>query len=71
MLLITLTYKNVQVVGADELFFLEIPICANITREKLEAFLVQAMESGLLTDGAIAQDINQASSFWRIREVIT
>lgn len=37
-------------------------------REKLEAFLAQAIESGLLTDGVVAQDINQASSFWRIRE---
>ncbi|KAH6791482.1 FAD-linked oxidases family protein [Perilla frutescens var. frutescens] len=37
-------------------------------KEKLEAFLVQAIESGLLTDGVVAQDINQASSFWRIRE---
>jgi hypothetical protein len=27
------------------------------------------MESGLISDGALAQDINQASSFWRIREV--
>ncbi|KAG6394579.1 hypothetical protein SASPL_145168 [Salvia splendens] len=37
-------------------------------KEKLEAFLAQAIESGLLTDGVVAQDINQASSFWRIRE---
>lgn len=27
------------------------------------------MESGLLKDGVLAQDVNQASSFWRIREV--
>lgn len=27
------------------------------------------MEGGLISDGVIAQDINQASSFWRIREV--
>lgn len=39
-------------------------------KEKLEAFLLQSIESGLLTDGALAQDINQASSFWRIREGI-
>lgn len=26
------------------------------------------MEDGLISDGVIAQDINQASSFWRIRE---
>jgi hypothetical protein len=27
------------------------------------------MEAGLISDGVLAQDINQASSFWRIREV--
>lgn len=27
------------------------------------------MEGGLISDGVISQDINQASSFWRIREV--
>ncbi|XP_024030195.1 D-2-hydroxyglutarate dehydrogenase, mitochondrial [Morus notabilis] len=37
-------------------------------REKLEAFLLHAMEVGLISDGALAQDINQASSFWHIRE---
>ncbi|KAF9619358.1 hypothetical protein IFM89_006545 [Coptis chinensis] len=39
-------------------------------KEKLEAFLLGSMESGLISDGVVAQDINQASSFWRIREVI-
>lgn len=39
-------------------------------KEKLEAFLVDAMESGLVCDGAIAQDFNQSSSFWHIREGI-
>ncbi|ONK75837.1 uncharacterized protein A4U43_C03F21080 [Asparagus officinalis] len=29
------------------------------------------MEDGLILDGVMAQDINQASSFWRIREGIT
>lgn len=29
------------------------------------------MDSGLVTDGVLAQDINQTSSFWHIREVIT
>lgn len=38
-------------------------------REKLEAFLLRSMESGLISDGVLAQDMNQASSFWRIREV--
>ncbi|KAI3747728.1 hypothetical protein L6452_10339 [Arctium lappa] len=37
-------------------------------KEKLEAFLLHAMESGLVSDGALAQDLNQASSFWHIRE---
>ncbi|PON71512.1 Glycolate oxidase subunit [Parasponia andersonii] len=37
-------------------------------KEKLEAFLLQAMEVGLISDGALSQDINQASSFWRLRE---
>ncbi|KAL8473834.1 hypothetical protein ACS0TY_030624 [Phlomoides rotata] len=37
-------------------------------KEKLEAFLIHSIESGMLTDGVLAQDINQASSFWRIRE---
>ncbi|CAH1437215.1 unnamed protein product [Lactuca virosa] len=39
-------------------------------KEKVEGFLVDAMESGLVSDGAIAQDLNQASSFWQIREGI-
>ncbi|KAK6150619.1 hypothetical protein DH2020_015551 [Rehmannia glutinosa] len=39
-------------------------------KEKLESFLLQSMENGLLNDGVLAQDVNQASSFWRIREGI-
>lgn len=27
------------------------------------------MEGGLVSDGVLAQDINQISSFWQIREV--
>lgn len=38
-------------------------------REKLEAFLLHSLESGLVSDGVLAQDIQQASSFWHIREV--
>jgi len=38
-------------------------------RTKLEAFLLRSMEDGLVSDGVIAQDISQASNFWRIREV--
>lgn len=41
-----------------------------IFREKLEAFLLSAMEGGLISDGTVAQDIQQASSVWRIREVL-
>ncbi|GJX57905.1 D-2-hydroxyglutarate dehydrogenase, mitochondrial isoform X1 [Tanacetum coccineum] len=37
-------------------------------KEKLEAFLLHAMETGLVSDGAIAQDSSHASSFWNIRE---
>ncbi|XP_031400845.1 D-2-hydroxyglutarate dehydrogenase, mitochondrial-like isoform X1 [Punica granatum] len=37
-------------------------------REKLEAFLLSAMEGGLISDGIVAQDIQQASSIWHIRE---
>ncbi|XP_058086760.1 D-2-hydroxyglutarate dehydrogenase, mitochondrial isoform X3 [Magnolia sinica] len=40
-------------------------------KEKLEAFLLRSMEGGLISNGVVAQDINQASSFWRIREGIT
>ena len=40
-------------------------------RAKLEAFLLRSMEDGLVADGVIAQDISQASNFWRIREVLT
>ncbi|KAL8211158.1 hypothetical protein R6Q57_005595 [Mikania cordata] len=39
-------------------------------KEKLEAFLLHAMESGLVSDGALAQDFSQALSFWHIREGI-
>ncbi|GJU47932.1 D-2-hydroxyglutarate dehydrogenase, mitochondrial isoform X1 [Tanacetum coccineum] len=39
-------------------------------KEKLEAFLLHAMETGLVSDGAIAQDSSHASSFWHIREGI-
>lgn len=41
-----------------------------IFREKLKAFLLSAMEGGLISDGTVAQDIQQASSVWRIREVL-
>ncbi|CAM8919020.1 unnamed protein product [Rhodiola kirilowii] len=39
-------------------------------KERLEGFLLGSMEQGLVSDGVLAQDINQAFSFWRIREGI-
>ena len=36
--------------------------------EKLEAFLTDAMEEGLVVDGALAQDTKQFDHFWHIRE---
>ncbi|KAK9678386.1 hypothetical protein RND81_11G207800 [Saponaria officinalis] len=53
-------YVLIETTGSDESY----------DREKLETFLFRSMESGLISDGTIAQDINQASSFWRIREGI-
>ena len=38
--------------------------------EKLENFLESAMESGIITNGAVAQDGSQFRAFWRIREGI-
>ncbi|KDO71042.1 hypothetical protein CISIN_1g0091122mg, partial [Citrus sinensis] len=52
-------YVLIETTGSEESY----------DREKLEAFLLSSMEGGLISDGVIAQDINQASSFWRIREV--
>ncbi|XP_071913568.1 D-2-hydroxyglutarate dehydrogenase, mitochondrial isoform X7 [Coffea arabica] len=40
----------------------------SIFMENLEAFLLHSVESGLVANGVLAQDINQASSFWHIRE---
>uniref|UniRef100_A0A1D1XNW2 Probable D-2-hydroxyglutarate dehydrogenase, mitochondrial n=1 Tax=Anthurium amnicola TaxID=1678845 RepID=A0A1D1XNW2_9ARAE len=54
-------YVLIETTGSDELS----------DKSKLEAFLVRSMEGGFIDDGVIAQDINQVSSFWRIREGIT
>ncbi|GAB2279508.1 D-2-hydroxyglutarate dehydrogenase, mitochondrial [Dionaea muscipula] len=51
-------YVLIETTGSDESY----------DKEKLQTFLIHSMESGLISDGVIAQDINQASSFWRIRE---
>ena len=38
-------------------------------REALESILAQGMEKGLVTDAAIADSLEQAKAFWRIREM--
>lgn len=54
-------YVLIETTGSDESY----------DRAKLEAFLLRYMEDGLISDGVLAQDMNQASSFWRIREGIS
>ncbi|KAG5517803.1 hypothetical protein RHGRI_038241 [Rhododendron griersonianum] len=51
-------YVLIETTGSDQSY----------DKEKLEAFLLRYMEVGLISDGVLAQDINQAFSFWRIRE---
>lgn len=53
-------YILIETTGSDE----------SSDKEKLEAFLLHSLESGLISDGVLAQDIQQASSFWHIREGI-
>lgn len=53
-------YVLIETTGSDE----------QSDKEKLEAFLVHSMEGGLISDGVVAQDIQQASSVWNIREGI-
>ena len=40
-------------------------------REKLEAFLQNALESGEVLDGTVAADSTQARALWRLREGVT
>ncbi|KAG2640442.1 probable D-2-hydroxyglutarate dehydrogenase, mitochondrial isoform X3 [Panicum virgatum] len=54
-------YVLIETTGSDESY----------DKTKLEAFLLRSMEDGLVSDGVIAQDISQASNFWRIREGIS
>ncbi|KAK1272292.1 hypothetical protein QJS04_geneDACA013088 [Acorus gramineus] len=54
-------YVLIETAGSDESY----------NKAKLEAFLLSSMEDGIISDGVVAQDINQANSFWRIREGIT
>ncbi|XP_027180080.1 D-2-hydroxyglutarate dehydrogenase, mitochondrial isoform X2 [Coffea eugenioides] len=51
-------YILIETTGSNETF----------DKENLEAFLLHSVESGLVANGVLAQDINQASSFWHIRE---
>ncbi|XP_054825124.1 D-2-hydroxyglutarate dehydrogenase, mitochondrial isoform X2 [Prosopis cineraria] len=51
-------YVLIETTGSDESF----------DKQKLEAFLLHSMENELVSDGVLAQDINQASSFWHLRE---
>ncbi|KAK4262111.1 hypothetical protein QN277_027712 [Acacia crassicarpa] len=53
-------YVLIETTGSDESF----------DKQKLEAFLLHSMENELISDGVLAQDINQASSFWHLREGI-
>ena len=43
---------------------------AEALRERVERALLQCSESGALRDAAIAQSVEQARAFWRIRETI-
>ncbi|RLM85885.1 putative D-2-hydroxyglutarate dehydrogenase, mitochondrial [Panicum miliaceum] len=54
-------YVLIETTGSDEAY----------DKTKLESFLLRSMEDGLVADGVIAQDISQASNFWRIREGIS
>lgn len=54
-------YVLIETTGSDESY----------DKAKLEAFLLRYMEDGLISDGVLAQDMNQASSFWHIREGIS
>ncbi|CAL0331893.1 unnamed protein product [Lupinus luteus] len=53
-------YVLIETTGSDE----------SSDKQKLEAFLLGSMEDELISDGVVAQDINQASSFWLLREGI-
>ncbi|XP_061345595.1 D-2-hydroxyglutarate dehydrogenase, mitochondrial-like isoform X2 [Gastrolobium bilobum] len=53
-------YVLIETTGSDE----------SSDKQKLEAFLLGSMENELISDGVLAQDINQASSFWLLRESI-
>ncbi|CAL5188101.1 unnamed protein product [Lathyrus oleraceus] len=53
-------YVLIETTGSDE----------SSDKQKLEAFLLGSMENELIADGVLAQDINQASTFWNIREGI-
>ncbi|WJX55643.1 D-2-hydroxyglutarate dehydrogenase, mitochondrial [Trifolium repens] len=54
-------YVLIETTGSDE----------SSDKQKLEAFLLGSMENELVSDGVLAQDISQASTFWRLREGIS
>eukprot|EP00250_Pteridium_aquilinum_P011028 c19791_g1_i2 orf=792-1811(+) len=45
--------------------------CQNHDREKLDNFLESCLENGLVADGVVAQDSQQFTSFWGLREGVT
>lgn len=45
--------------------------CQNHDREKLDNFLEECMDNGLIADGVVAQDSQQFTYFWRLREGVT
>ncbi|KAI4327680.1 hypothetical protein L6164_020109 [Bauhinia variegata] len=54
-------YVLIETTGSDE----------SSDQQKLESLLLRSLENELISDGVLAQDINQASSFWRLREGIS
>lgn len=60
--------------GSNAPFFLVVETSGSDTvhdASKMEQFLDAAMTSGVIEDGAIAQDSAQAASMWKLREGIT
>lgn len=41
---------------------------ANHDQEKMEQFLTSTMEAGFVSDGIVAQDLQQVEDFWAVRE---
>ncbi|QDZ18998.1 FAD-binding domain-containing protein [Chloropicon primus] len=67
------TYEDVKspLPGSPERFYVLLETSGSNEdhdNEKLHAFLEAALESGAISDGAVAQDGTQLKAFWRIRE---